>query len=57
MKRKRPTHGGARSGAGRKAPQGAGKSFTVYLTPPEQAKALRHGKTVQRGIRALIAGA
>ncbi len=55
MKRK-PTRGGARKGAGRPAPEGRGKSYSVYLTPPEQRKCLAAGATVQEGLRRLIRG-
>ncbi len=60
QQRKKPTaHGGHRQGAGAKPqdPAGRGKTIGVYLTPSEQAECLRHGKTVQEGMRRLIAGA
>ena len=55
MPKKTPRRGGRRPGAGRPAPAGRGRSVTVYLTPPELATCLRHGGTVQEGIRKLIA--
>lgn len=53
--RQKPTHGGRRKGAGRPAPNGRGKTFCLYLSPPEQAECLRHGGTVQEGLRRLVA--
>ncbi len=56
MPKKPSTRGGKRPGAGRKAdPARRGRSYSVYLTPAEQAAALRRGATVQAGIRAALA--
>ncbi len=55
----KPAHGGRRRGAGSKPqdPAGRGKSYGVYLTPSEQATCLRHGATVQEGLRRLVRAA
>ncbi len=57
--KKKPARGGRRQGAGAKPqdPAGRGKTIGVYLTPSEQQACLRHGQTVQEGLRRLIAGA
>ncbi len=56
QRKKALRRGGRRIGAGRPAPEGRGKSYSVYLTPPEQRKCLAAGVTVQEGLRRLIRG-
>jgi len=48
--------GGRRRNAGGhpRDPKGRGRPVTVYLSPTEQEAALRHGHTVQDGIRNLL---
>lgn len=57
LRKKTDRRGGVRPGAGRKPsdPSGAKKPWTVWLSPAEQALCLRHGGTVQEGLRRLVA--
>ena len=54
MRKKKPTHGGKRIGAGRKAPDGVRKAYSVKLNDTEIAKIREKFNGLTEAVRSLL---